>query len=132
MAKQYRCGCGVDVSNKKALIKHYQEVHPDDAYQLYDQIGTIGDKFADLALQMYHNKVLLLQQQLKAENTVDNLMDKIVDSCIKEKMDFVCVAYKGNLARFTLTDSIPTNIGLATMLLKKASTYINTDTEEKP
>ena len=74
--KSYRCSCGVQFDTKKAMVAHYRKQHPDNGYGCWDQIGDIGDKFANDAMEACqkrtsaaHNEVRELKAALvKYEN----------------------------------------------------------------
>lgn len=48
---KYRCSCDAPFQTAKAMVAHYRKAHPDDAYGCYDQIGDIGDSFANKAIE---------------------------------------------------------------------------------
>jgi hypothetical protein len=52
--KNFKCNhCDEDVffATERAMIAHYRDKHPDDAYGLWDAIGTTGDDFADKCIE---------------------------------------------------------------------------------
>lgn len=49
--KSYCCNCTAEFSSVAAMVTHYRKLHPDDGVGCYDQIGTVGDKFADSAIE---------------------------------------------------------------------------------
>jgi hypothetical protein len=51
-SSNYRCNCGKELDSKKEMIEHYRQNHPNDPFGLYDMLGTIGDSFADHAIQI--------------------------------------------------------------------------------
>lgn len=55
MSKRYPFCCNHcdkdDIVSKDDLIKHYRKEHQDNAYGLWDILGTTGDAFADNAME---------------------------------------------------------------------------------
>jgi len=49
--KDIRCNCGAEFNKPEELAEHYRKMHPNDAIDLYNQVGTVGDKFADIAIR---------------------------------------------------------------------------------
>jgi hypothetical protein len=54
---EFRCTCGKEIATEKKMIEHYKAEHPDNPWGLWDQIGTIGDPWADKAMAVYRDKL---------------------------------------------------------------------------
>jgi len=54
--KKYRCNCDAEFNSIKAMTAHYRKEHPDDGYSCWDQIGDLGDAFANKAMQHLWDK----------------------------------------------------------------------------
>lgn len=57
-SNKYRCGvCGFETNTIESLSKHYRKQHPNDAYKMYDDVGTVGDAFADKYIETLKNNL---------------------------------------------------------------------------
>lgn len=74
MAKEWRCTCGYECDTKKQLISHYRDLHPDNAWGLFDQIGTVGDAFMDKALADSRARVAAEMQRNARMKDYDDLV----------------------------------------------------------
>src|SRR5690348_12230962 len=76
MPKEWRCNCGKETDTKKQLIAHYRDVHPEGAYECYDQIGTVGDAFMDHAIEQARREVAQARQREARTSDYDALVKR--------------------------------------------------------
>jgi len=102
----YRCNCGFGVKTTDQLVKHYREFHPDDAFKLFDQISSVGDKFADKAIAKYYGLYVSLLNQNNQLKSVLAVKDKQIADVMK---DIKAYANRCNQAKNAL-ESIATTV----------------------
>lgn len=90
----YRCNCGLEVKNKKELIKHYKEVHPTEGDNLYDQIETVGDPFCDTAIKNLRERIANLEDASSKSKTYDESVGNLFKAATKENVLLVLLAQK--------------------------------------
>jgi hypothetical protein len=98
--KKYACSCGLQFDTTKEMVKHYRRIHPADGYQCWDQIGELGDDFANAAMEACWNENHRLGKELgEAKKKIERAEAILRRNSILER--FI------SLMRFHLEDITP-------------------------